>query len=194
MPDSLPRHREPLEPHTVTRLLQAWGHGAVDAPDQLLSLLYDELHRLAELAMRGERPDHTLQPTALVHEAYLRLVDANVDWNDRVHFLSTAATVMRRVLVDHARARTRQKRGGDAVKVELNEALVAGAEPSYLVLALDRALDRLAELDARKSRVVELHCFGGLTYDETAAALDISAATVDRDLRMARAWLYRELS
>lgn len=182
------------EPQTVTQLLRAWRQGDTDAPERLMPLIYDELKRLAQHAMRGERADHTLQPTALVHEAYLRLVDADVDWQDRVHFLATAARVMRRVLVDHARSKARLKRGGDVTKVRLEEALTIGSEPSEVVLALDEAMDRLAELDERKSRVVELHYFGGLTYDETAAALDISAATVDRDLRMARAWLYREMS
>jgi len=182
------------DPQTVTQLLQAWRHGDDDAPQRLMPLIYDELKRLAERAMRRERPDHTLQPTALVHEAFLRLVDAEVDWQDRIHFMATAATVMRRVLVDHARAKARLKRGGDVKKVTLDEGLTIGSEPSEVVLALDQAMTRLAEIDERKSRVVELHYFGGLTYDETAAALDISAATVDRDLRMARAWLYREMS
>ncbi|MGK7311857.1 MAG: sigma-70 family RNA polymerase sigma factor [Candidatus Longimicrobiales bacterium M2_2A_002] len=182
------------DPKTVTQLLHAWRQGDENAPDRLVPLIYDELKRLAGRAMRGERPDHTLQPTALVHEAFARLVDADIDWNDRIHFLATAATVMRRVLVDHARAKSRQKRGGDAVKVTLEEALVPDSEPSELVLALDEALNRLAEVDERKSRVVELHYFGGLTHPEVAAALEISPATVDRDLRMARAWLHRELN
>lgn len=164
------------------------------APDRLVPLIYDELKRLAERAMRGERADHTLQPTALVHEAFVRLVDADVDWNDRLHFLATAATVMRRVLVDHARAKARLKRGGDAVKVTLEEALTIGSEPSEPILALDEAMGRLAEADERKSRAVELHYFGGLTHPEVAAALEVSPATVDRDLRMARAWLHREMN
>lgn len=182
------------EPRTVTQLLQAWRRGEADVPDRLMPLIYEELKRLAERAMRGERPDHTLQPTALVHEAYLRLVDAEVEWQDRVHFLATAANVMRRVLVDHARTKGRAKRGGRARKVRLEEAIIVGSQASEVVLALDDAMSRLAELDERKSRVVELHYFGGLTYEETAAALEISPATVDRDLRMARAWLQREMS
>lgn len=178
---------------TVTQLLHAWRQGDREALDRLTPLIYDELRRLAQHAMRGEREGHTLQPTALVHEAYMRLVEANVDWQDRVHFMATAATMMRRVLVDHAKSKGRIKRGGGAAKLPLEEAVIVAAEPSEDLVLLDEALERLAQHDARKARVVELKYFGGLNYDETAAALDISSATVDRELRMAKAWLYREL-
>lgn len=141
--------------------------------------------------MRSERPDHTLQTTALVDEAYLRLVDADVDWQDRAHFLAVAATVMRRVLVDHARGRDRGKRAG--VKVTLEEAALVSPSASDDMLALDEALSRLAENDERAARTVELHYFGGLTYREIGEVLEVSEATVDRDLRLARAWLYKEL-
>jgi RNA polymerase sigma factor (TIGR02999 family) len=181
------------EQQTVTQLLQAWRRGDREALDKLTPLVYDELRRLAERAMRGERPDHTLQPTALVHEAYVRLVEANVEWKDRVHFMATAATMMRRILVDHAKSKGRAKRGGGAAKLTLEEAVLVSSEPSEDLVLLDEALSRLADQDERKARVIELKYFGGLNYDETAEALDISASTVDRELRMAKAWLYREL-
>lgn len=177
----------------VSQLLLAWRHGDSGALDRLLPLVYDELRALARRHMVGERPDHTLQTTALVHEAYLRLCGADVTWEGRVHFLAVAAQVMRRVLVDHARARRRAKRGGGAAPVTLDEALVVSPEPAPDLVALDEGIARLSALDERKARVVELHYFGGLTYDETAAALGVSAATVDRELRLAKAWLYREL-
>jgi len=177
----------------VSRLLVAWRQGDQRALDSLMPLVYDELRRLAQSQMRGERPDHTLQTTALVHEAYLRLCGADVAWEGRVHFLAVAATVMRRILVDHARSRDRAKRGGGADPVALEEALAVSPERPEAVLALDEAIQRLSALDERKARAVELHFFGGLTYEETAAALGVSAATVDRELRLAKAWLYREL-
>jgi len=177
----------------VSRLLVAWRNGDSGALDRLVPLLYDELRRLARNQMQGERPDHTLQTTALVHEAYLRLCGADVAWEGRVHFLAVAAQVMRRVLVDHARARGRIKRGGGVEPITLDEALTVSPEPSSDLLALDETIERLAALDARKARVIELHYFGGLSYEETAAALEVSAATVDRELRLAKAWLYREL-
>ena len=181
-------------PHSeVSQLLLAWRRGEPGALDRLLPLVYDELRVLARRQMGGERPDHTLQTTALVHEAYLRLCGADVQWEGRVHFLAVAAQVMRRVLVDHARARRRAKRGGGAAPVTLDEALVVSPEPAPDLVALDEGIARLSALDERKARVVELHYFGGLTYDETAAALGVSAATVDRELRLAKAWLYREL-
>jgi RNA polymerase sigma factor (TIGR02999 family) len=177
----------------VTRLLQSWRQGDAGALERLLPLIYDELHAIARRHMQGERPDHTLQTTALIHEAYLRLCGADVTWEGRVHFLAVAAQTMRRVLVDHARARSRDKRGGGEAPVTLDDALAASPERPDDLLALDEALTRLSALDERKARAVELHYFGGLTYDETAAALEVSAATVDRELRMAKAWLYREL-
>lgn len=182
-------------PSQVTRLLSAWRSSGDDRLlDELVPLVYDELRELAARRLSGERSDHTLQATALVHEAYARLVDSEVDFADRVHFFSLAATTMRRILVDHARARAREKRGGGAAHVTLSEELSASPEEPEEMLALDEALSRLAEHDQRKAKVVELHFFGGLTYAETATALDISEATVDRDLRMAKAWLAREMS
>lgn len=181
------------EPGEVSRLLLAWRRGEREALERLLPLVYDELHALARRQLRGERPDHTLQPTALLHEAYLRLVGSDVAWEGRVHFLAVAAQVMRHILVDHARARARAKRGGGAERVTLDEALSSVADRPDDLLALDEALERLGAFDERKARVVELHYFGGLTYDEVAGALDVSPATVDRELRLAKAWLYREL-
>jgi RNA polymerase sigma factor (TIGR02999 family) len=143
--------------------------------------------------MAGERPGHSLQATALVNEAYLRLVNADVAWQDRAHFLAVAARVMRRILVDHARSRQYQKRGGAAARVTLDEALIVAAEPDQDFVALDEALTALAVVDARKSRVVEMRFFGGLTLEETAEALQVSRDTVKRDWRMAKLWLLREL-
>ena len=177
----------------VSRLLVAWRRGDPDALDRLMPLVYDELRRLAQRHLRGERPDHTLQTTALVHEAYLRLCGADVAWEGRVHFLAVAAQVMRRVLVDHARSRNRHKRGSGAEVIPLEEGLALSPERPDAVVALDEAIQRLSALDERKAHAVELHYFGGLTYDEVATALGVSAATVDRELRLAKAWLYREL-
>jgi RNA polymerase sigma factor (TIGR02999 family) len=158
-----------------------------------MPVVYDELHRLASRAMRGERPDHTLQTTALVHEAYLRLAGAQVEWQDRVHFFATAARVMRRILVDHAKAKRRGKRGGGAMKIALDEAALVTPDPPHDLLALDEALSRLEARDERKCRIVECRFFAGMTHEETAAALGVSPATVDRELRVAKAWLVREL-
>lgn len=177
----------------VSQLLIAWRDGDQAALARLAPLVYDELHALAQRHLRGERPDHTLQTTALIHEAYLRLCGADVAWEGRVHFLAVAAQVMRRILVDHARGRARTKRGGGDAPITLDDGLVASPDRPDDLLALDEALRRLSTLDERKGRAVELHYFGGLTYDETAAALGVSAATVDRELRTAKAWLYREL-
>ncbi|MGE0453174.1 MAG: ECF-type sigma factor [Vicinamibacteria bacterium] len=176
---------------TATQLLRAWRGGNREALDRLLPVVYEELASLARGAMRGERRDHTLQTRALVHEAYLRLIDADVAWQDRAHFMAVAARTMRRVLVDHARAKRRHKRSG-GVRVELDASL-ASAGPGLDVLALHDALERLAAFDARKGQIVELHYFGGLNYDETAEALAVSAATVDRELRLAKAWLKHDL-
>jgi RNA polymerase sigma-70 factor, ECF subfamily len=181
----------PSPTNAVTELLKAWRAGDRSALDRLIPLVHDELHRLAGGYMRGERPDHTLQTTALVDEAYLRLVDVEVDWKDRAHFLAVAATIMRRILVDHARSRARGKRAGVAVTLE--EAALVTPSPSEGMVALDEALTRLGEHDERSARAIELHYFGGLTYPEIAEVLEISEATVHRDLRLARAWLYREL-
>jgi RNA polymerase sigma factor (TIGR02999 family) len=181
------------DPVTVTRLLLAWRDGDAPARDQLVALLYHELHQLAQRYLRAERADHTLQTTALIHEAFLRLVDADVQWTGRTHFFAVAARAMRQILVDHARTRGRQKRGGGQVAITLDEALLVSAESSPQLLELDEALRQLEAIDARKAQAVELHYFGGLTYDEIAAALAVSVSTVHRELRMARAWLYHAL-
>lgn len=182
------------DPTEVTALLTAWRHGDRSALDRLIPLVYEQLHALARRHLSGERPDHTLETTALIHEAYLRLVGTDVAWEGRVHFLAVAAQTMRRVLVDHARAKGRHKRGAGAKRVTLDEALVVPPDRGSDLVALDEALGRLAVLDERKATAVELHYFGGLTYDETAQALAISAATVHRELRLAKAWLYQELA
>jgi len=182
-------------PDDVTRLLHAWRGGDHAALDALVPIVYEELRRVAEARMRGEAADHTLQPTALVHETYARLAEAAVAWDDRAHFFAVAAGTMRRVLVDHARARGRAKRGGDRVQVTLVDGLAASDGPvDHDLLDLDAALERLADLDARKARIVELVFFTGLTQPEVADVLDISIATVERDLRAARAWLGAQLS
>lgn len=178
---------------SITQLLHAWRAGDQQALPQLMPLIYDELHRRAQHYMRAERADHTLQTTALINEAYLNLVDMRVDWQDRVHFFAVAARLMRRILIDHAKSKYRDKRGAGAIHVSLENALQVAAEPADGLLELDDALTRLAALDERKAQLVELHYFGGLHYDEMAAALAISPATVDRDLRFAKAWLYREM-
>jgi RNA polymerase sigma factor (TIGR02999 family) len=178
----------------VTGLLLAWGQGDAAAGDRLLSAIYDELHRQAARAMRHENDGNTLQATALVHEAYIRLVDQRrVEWRNRAHFFGVAAQMMRRVLVDRARARLATKRGGEFQQVTLGD-LEAGDESSSLdVLALHEALERLATLDPEQARLVELRYFGGLNIDDTARALGVSPATVKREWAVARAWLRREL-
>jgi RNA polymerase sigma-70 factor, ECF subfamily len=181
-------------PGAVTDLLRAWSDGDKDALEGLLPLVEAELRRLARGYMRRERPEHTLQTTALVNEAFLRLTDARrIRWQDRAHFLGISARLMRRVLVDHARARGYRKRGGGAQRVTLDEGLVALPEPGLDVLALDRALEALAKVDTRKSRTVELRFFGGLSVEETAEVLHVSTDTVKRDWRLAKLWLLREL-
>ncbi|HYO16449.1 MAG TPA: sigma-70 family RNA polymerase sigma factor [Thermoanaerobaculia bacterium] len=178
----------------VTEALRAWRSGREEAEERLLRLLYPELHRMAERFLRGERPDHTLQPTALVHEAYLQLVDQRrVDWQSRRHFFAIAARVMRRILVDHARRHLRQKRGADRQRVLLEDLSGLGVERLPELVALDEALAALAKIDARKAEVVELRYFGGFTAEETAEILAISVPTVGRHWRVARAWLFREL-
>jgi len=178
----------------VTQLLQQWGAGDKQALDQLMPIVYDQLHKLASSCLRSERPDHTLRATALVHEAYLRLVEADVDWQDRVHFYAVSARILRRILVDHAKSRNRNKRGGEYQKIPLEEAVLVGPEADRGMVELDEALQRLANQDRRKSDLIELLFFGGLTYDEAAAALKISPATVHRELTLAKAWLNLELS
>jgi RNA polymerase sigma factor (TIGR02999 family) len=178
----------------VTRLLLDWRGGNAEALDDLLPLVYDELRRLAARHMVGEADGHTLQPTALVHEAYVRLVDADIEWQDRAHFFAAASRVMRRMLVDHARARGRQKRGGGRARVTLHNADAVTPPPDLDLLALDEALEALATHDPRKARAVELRYFGGLNLEEIAEVTDVSIATVHRDLRMATAWLMARLS
>ena len=179
----------------VTELLRAWSDGDDGALARLTPLVETELRRLARGYMGRERRGHTLQPTALVNEAFLRLTDARqVRWQDRAHFLGISARLMRRVLVDHARSRGYRKRGGAAQRVTLNDGLIAAPEPALDVVALDRALEALAAADLRKSRVVELRFFGGLSVEETAEVLHVSPQTIKRDWRLAKLWLLRELN
>ncbi len=182
------------ERQLVTQLLQQWSEGSKDALDELIPVVYEQLRKLASNCLRAERPDHTLRATALVHEAYLRLVGTDVAWESRVHFYAVSARLLRRILVDHARTRNRQKRGAGAERIALDEAILVGPDSDAGILEIDEALQRLAKYDARKSQVIELLFFGGLTYDETATALSISPATVHRELAMAKAWLHKELS
>jgi RNA polymerase sigma factor (TIGR02999 family) len=177
---------------TVTTLLQDWRSGDADALDQLVPLIYDDLRRIAASHMRTERSGHTLQATALVNEAFARLAEANASFQNRAHFFAIAARTMRHILTDYGRARRSQKRGGGVAPVALDEDRVASPASADIV-DLDDALQKLAELDARKSDTLVLHFFGGMTYEETAEALNVSAATVDRDLRLAKAWLANEL-
>jgi RNA polymerase sigma factor (TIGR02999 family) len=181
--------------HDVTQLLIAWSNGDQAARDQLMSVVYEELHRLAQRYMRRESPGHTLQTSALVHEAFFRLVDQrNVHWQNRSHFFAVAAQMMRRILVDYARSRSYAKRGGGARAVSLDEGLIVSEERSAEVVAVDEALEALARFDARKSQIVELRFFGGLSINETAEVLGVSPGTVSADWAMAKAWLRREIS
>jgi RNA polymerase sigma factor (TIGR02999 family) len=176
--------------HEVTQLLLAWNDGDKQALDRLVPLVYDELHRLAKNYMRKERADQALQTTALIHEAYLRLIDANnVQWQNRAHFFGVAARLMRQILVGFARERGSQKRGGGAQQISLDEAMMISEGRGEDLVALDEALDALAQFDTRKAQVVEMRFFGGLTEDEIAETLDISPETVRRDWRLARSWL-----
>jgi RNA polymerase sigma factor (TIGR02999 family) len=179
----------------VTQLLVDWGNGNKEALDKLTPIVYAELHKLAESYLRRERDAATLQPTALVHEAYIRLVAQDLpDWQSRAHFFGVAAQLMRQILVDNARRHRSGKRGGGAPKVPLTEALSFTPERSSDVIALDDALNALAEVDERKSKVIELRFFGGLSVEETAQALGVSVATIGREQRLAEAWLHREMS
>jgi RNA polymerase sigma-70 factor, ECF subfamily len=183
------------QPGDVTQLLIEVRAGNREAEAKLISLVYAELRLLAAHYLRGERPDHTLQPTALVHEAYLRLTKLHdLDWQSRSHFFATAATVMRRILVDHARSQRAGKREALHNAVSFEDALVVSPARSTELVALDEALNKLAQLDARRSKIVELRFFGGLNEEETGAVLGISARTVKRDWRTAKAWLYNELN
>ena len=181
-------------PKNATALLLAWNRGEPDALDALLPLVYEELRRLAAHYLNRERVGHTLQATALVNEAYLRLIKVQqVQWQNRAHFFAMAARLMRRILVDAARSRGYQKRGGGAPVVSFDEALIVPTEPGHDLVALDEALTALAVVDARKSQVVEMRFFGGLSLEETAEALHVSRDTVKRDWKMAKLWLLREL-
>ena len=184
----------PAERGDLTGLLAAWSDGDASSLDRLIPVVYNELRRMAARYLRRERGDHTLQATALVHEAFLKLVDQrHVRWQNRAHFFAIAARLMRRVLVDHARERRYQKRGGDAQRVSLDEGLAIGPGQDEDLVALDEALSALGEVDPRKSRVVELRFFGGLSVEETAEALEVSPETVRRDWRLAKSWLLRRL-
>jgi RNA polymerase sigma factor (TIGR02999 family) len=179
----------------VTRLLINWTNGDKTALEALMPMVYGELHRLARRYLRRERSDHTLQSTALVHEAYLRLVDQKgVQWQNRAHFFAVAAQMIRRILVDHARTHNAEKRGGGACKLALDEAIAVPQRRDLNLVALDEAIDGLAAIDPQQGRIVELRFFGGLSIEETAEVLSISPATVKRDWAVAKAWLYRDLS
>lgn len=183
-------------PQDITQMLRRWGDGDQAVVEQLLPLVYDELHRQAARYLRRERPGHTLQTTALIHEAYLKLIgQRDVEWQSRTHFYAISANLMRRILVDYARTKHREKRGGSDIKVPLEEAeLAAAQERGVDLLALDEALNRLAEFDPKQAKVVELRYFSGLSLEDTADALAISRATAAREWAAARAWLHRELT
>jgi len=184
----------PLSPHRVTQLLAEWNHGDNAALVELTPLVYEELRRLAHHFMEGQRSDHTLQTTALVDEAYLRLADQTKPrWQNRAHFFAVAARAMRQILVNYAKSSRAQKRGGGALKVELDEAAIVSPEQSQAIVDLHEALERLGALDSRKARVVELKYFGGLNHDEIAEVMKISTVTVRRDWVFAKAWLHNEL-
>jgi RNA polymerase sigma factor (TIGR02999 family) len=184
---------KPSPSKPVTALLRAWSGGDEQARDELLPLIYGELRRRAAAHLRRERHGHTLQPTALVHEAYLRLVGQGVAWKNRAQFYGLASEMMRRILVDHARARQRDKRAGGWTRVELDEAVAIAEERDIDLVQLDQALIELSQLDPRHGRIVELRYFGGLNMEETAEVLGVSPATVKRDWSLARAWLHRRL-
>jgi len=185
----------PGPPHEVTQLLLAWSNGDQEALARLTPLVDRELHRLAHYYMRRENAGHTLQTTALVNEAFLKLINQkHVHWKNRAHFFALSAQLMRRILVDHARSRQYAKRGGGAQRISFDEALLVSSEKGHDLLALDEALDNLAAIDSRKSKVVELRFFGGLSIEDTAEALEISAVTVMREWNMAKAWLYHTLN
>ena len=184
------------EPHEITRMLREWGDGNRQVLDDLMPLVYEELHKQAARFLRRERPNHTLQTTALIHEAYIKLIDQrDINFNSRVHFYAVAANMMRRILVDHARAKNRDKRGGNAETLQFDEdATVIQSGQSVDLIELDEALSRLAEHDPQQARIVELRYFGGLTLEETAETMHLSRTTVATDWAMAKAWLHRELT
>jgi RNA polymerase sigma factor (TIGR02999 family) len=177
----------------ITRLLHDWASGDQASLDALTPLVYEQLHRIASNAFRGERPDHTMQTTALVHEAYAKLIGVEVDWQDRGHFYALAARMMRRILVDHATAKAAAKRGGSRAKLPLEDVIVVSPELGEEILDLHEAIDALAEKDPDKAEILELHYFGGLTYGEMSDVLGRSTSSLDRDLRFAKAWLRSHL-
>jgi RNA polymerase sigma factor (TIGR02999 family) len=186
---------QPPSTSEVTRLLKDWGNGDSTALDQLMPIVYAELRAVAARYLRRERQDHTLQPTALVNEAYLRLIDQkHVNWQNRAHFVGVAAQMMRRILVDHAKSHNRAKRGGGALRVTLDEEVALSEERADDLIELDEALTALEAFDARKSRVVEMKYFGGLSVEETAEVLKVSVMTVARDWKLAKAWLYTTIN
>ncbi len=181
-------------PGDITILLRRWQDGDEAARDQLIELAYEQLHSLARRFLRGERQGHTIQPTELVNEAFMRLARSNPSLNDRIHFFAVAANITRRILVDHARAKRRERRGGGVAIVPFEDAIQATEESFSQVVEMDAALDKLAAIDPRKARIVELVFFGGLTKEEAAVAMDLSPSTLFRDLKFAKAWLAKELS
>lgn len=182
-------------PNEITPLLLRWSQGDESALQLLLPVVYQELHRLAQSYLRRERADHTLQPTALIHEAYLRLMKQDFpEWQSRNHFFGVAARLMRQILVEHARAHTAAKRGGGTVDITLDEAWQYSTEKAAELIALDDALQTLAQFDERKVRIIEMRYFGGMSLEETATALNLSIATINNETRLAKAWLHRELS
>ncbi len=186
----------PQRTRDISRILKSWSDGDRQSRDELIASVYEELHKIASRYLRRERSDHTLQPTALVHEAYLKIVDiSHITWQDRAHFFAVASNVMRQILVDHARAREAEKRGGEFRRIALEDAISFSSDRTNVdLLALDEALEQLSTFDEQQSRIVELRFFGGLTIDETAEVLDISPATVKREWTLARSWLYRKIN
>lgn len=178
----------------ITMLLKSWQEGDDAALEQLTASVYDELHKLARSAFRGERPGHTLQPTALVNEAFVRLVGADIGWQNRAHFFALSARMMRRILVNHAESRNAQKRGGPQVALTLDEGMVGAAETDERFEALDEAITELATFDERKAELIELQIFGGLTFEEMAEVTGLSTSTLDRELRAAKAWLKKTIA
>jgi RNA polymerase sigma factor (TIGR02999 family) len=192
--ECLKNNLDEAEQKNITAKLRDWNRGNHSAAEELMPLVYDELHKVAAQYLRKERSGHTLQPTALVNEAYLILVDiSSVEWQDRAHFFAVSSNVMRRILVDHARAQATDKRGGSVQKVELDEAVSFSKEKQIDLLALNDALERLAELDERQSQIVEMRFFGGLSVEETAEVLKVSTRTIKREWAMAKAWLFQQM-
>lgn len=181
------------DPTPVTQLLHQWRSGDEQALEELTPVIYEELKRLARGAFRGESSGHTLQATALVNEAFMGLLDAKVSWQDRAHFFALAARMMRRILVNHAKGKRAAKRGGGMKPLSLDEELVVGHESEGQIITLNECLDELAHFDERKAKILELHYFGGLTYEEMAETMNLSTSTLDREIRLARAWLHKEI-